>query len=139
MSKIFAVEPSALIQKLAGELKSHKEIIPPEWSRFCKTGAHKERPPVNDDWWYVRAASVMRSILKLGPVGTQKLRVKYGGRKNCGYKPEHHYSGSGSIIRKILQQLESAGLLKKVDKGKHKGRIISEEGKKLLNKAAGQE
>lgn len=137
MSKVFSIEANEFVEKLAKELVNFKEIKAPEWSTFCKTGVHKERPPARDDWWHVRAAAVLRSVLKLGPIGTQKLRTKYGGRKNCGYKPEHHYPGSGSILRKVLQQLEAAKLLKKVEKGKHKGRILTEEGKKLLNKVAG--
>jgi len=136
MSKIYNVETNEFIENLATELKNVKEVESPEWAKFAKTGVHKERPPVRDDWWHVRVAAVLRSVFKLGPIGTSKLRVKYGGRKNRGVKPEHTYKGSGSIIRKSLQQLEKAGLVKQVEKGKHKGRMVSEKGKALLNKIA---
>ena len=137
MSKIYSTKVNEFIENLAVELKSFKEISAPEWAKFCKTGVHKELPPVRDDWWYIRVAAILRSVFRLGPVGTNKLRVKYGGRKNRGVKPEHHFDGSGSIIRKSLQQLEAAGLVKKEEKGKHKGRMVSAEGKKLLNKIVG--
>jgi small subunit ribosomal protein S19e len=136
MSKALAVDANKLIENLSKELKNHKEISPPQWASFAKTGAHKERPPMRDDWWYARAASVLRSISMRGPIGVSKLRTKYGGRKNKGHQPEKFYRGSGSITRKILQQLESAKLLKKAEKGAHKGRVVTAEGKKLLNRVA---
>lgn len=136
MSKIFTVEPNEFIKNLSEELKNYKEIQAPEWAKFCKTGVHKERCPVQDDWWHIRAAAVLRSVYRLGPVGTEKLRTKYGGRKNRGVKPEHHKKGSGSVIRKILQQLENAKLIKQASVGVHKGRIVTKEGKQLLNKVA---
>jgi small subunit ribosomal protein S19e len=136
MGNIFDVPINEFILKLAEELKSIEAIKPLEWAQFCKTGVHKERPPVQRDWWYVRAASMLRAIKVKGPIGTQKLRIKYGGRKNRGYRPEHFYKGSGSIIRKILQQLEKAGFVKQDKKGVHKGRVVSSVGDKLLNKIA---
>lgn len=133
---IFEVPPNELIGKVAQELKKLPEIKAPEWSRFVKTGMFKERPPVERDWWQMRAAAILRSVAKLGPIGTSKLRTKYGGKKNRGVASEHFYRGSGSIARKILQQLEKAGLLKQAKKGTHKGRIITPKGQALLNRVA---
>lgn len=133
---IYDVPINELILKAAEELKKIKDIIPPSWADFVKTGMHKERPPVQKDWWYIRAASVLNAINKLGPVGVSKLRTKYGGKKNRGYRPEKFFKGSGNILRKILQQLEKAGLAAKADKGIHKGRIITPAGLALLGKVA---
>ncbi len=130
------VPAQELIEKVAEKLKKIETIKPPEWARFVKTGMHKERPPVRDDWWYVRAAAVLRSVYKLGPIGVSKLRRKYGGLKNRGFASEHFYKGSGSIIRKILQQLEKAGLVKQEEKGVHKGRSLTKQGFELLTKTA---
>lgn len=136
MGNLFDVPVNGFILKLAEELKKVEEIKPLPWAEYCKTGMHKERPPVQDDWWYVRAASILRAIKIKGPIGTQKLRIKYGGRKNRGYRPEHFFKGSGSIIRKILQQLEKAGFVKQEAKEAHKGRIVSEKGNKIINQVA---
>lgn len=125
-----------LIEAAAKELQNVKEIMAPEWAPFVKTGVHKQRPPVRDDWWFVRTAAVLKSVEKLGPVGVSKLRTKYGGRKNRGVRPEHHFKGSGNILRKALQQLEAAGLVKQMEKGAHKGRMITPKGVSLLTKAA---
>jgi len=133
---IYDVPINELILKAAEELKKIKDITPPFWADFVKTGMHKERPPVQKDWWYIRAASVLNTLNKLGPVGVSKLRTKYGGKKNRGYRPEKFFKGSGNILRKILQQLEKAGLAAKSDKGIHKGRIITPVGLALLGKVA---
>ncbi len=123
-----------LIEQLAEKLKAMPEIKPPEWAQFVKTGHFKERPPVKKDWWLVRAASVLNAIKKRGPIGVSKLRRRYGGKKNRGVKPEHFYKGSGSIIRKILQQLEKAELIKQTEKGIHKGRALTGKGQSLIDK-----
>ncbi|MBI2546000.1 30S ribosomal protein S19e [Candidatus Woesearchaeota archaeon] len=136
MATIYDVPAQELVEKAAEKLKSVNEIQPPAWAPFVKTGHSKERPPARDDWWHVRAAAVLRVVYRLGPVGVSKLRVKYGGRKNRGAAGEHTYSGSGNILRKILQQLEKAGLVKQVTKDVHKGRIITPKGKSLLDKTA---
>jgi len=138
MSRIYDVNIGELIEKVAEDLKKIENMGPPEWSNYVKTGTHCERPPTRKDWWYIRAASVLRWVHRRGPVGVQKLRTKYGGKKNRGHKPERFYKSSGNIIRKILQQLEKAELVKKAEKGVHKGRVITPKGLSLLDKAANQ-
>ena len=131
-------EATELIEKLAEKLKAMPEIKPPEWAAFVKTGHFKERPPVSREWWFVRAASVLNSVKKKGPVGVSKLRTRYGGKKNRGHKKEHFYKGSGNILRKALQQLEKAGFVKFAEKGVHKGRIVTPKGKSFLDRIASQ-
>lgn len=135
MVSVYDVSQNELIEKVAEELKKDSAIQPPAWASFAKTGVHKERVPARSDWWYVRAAAVLRSVYAAGPVGVSKLRTKYGGKKNRGHKTEHFYKGSGSIIRKALQQLESAGLVAKAAAEK-KGRVLTPKGHALLHRAA---
>ena len=132
MATIYDINTNKLIEKAASQLKSL--IKAPEWSLFVKTGMSKERPPYNKDWWYYRAAAILRTIYKKGPIGTNKLRVKYGSKKNRGVKPEKFYPASGKIIRTILQQLEKIEFIKQTQKGKYKGRIITPKGKSFLDK-----
>lgn len=136
MTHILEVNPSELIIKAADQLKKEKGVQPPVWSRFAKTGQHTERVPENENWWYLRAASILRTIAKQGPIGTQKLRTKYGGRKRRGHQPEEFRKGSGSIARKVLQQLETSGLIKQAQKGAHKGRVLTPKGTSFLDKIA---
>lgn len=132
----YDVDQGKLINAVAEELKKNPEIKPPEWAKFVKTGAFKERPPTQKDWWYRRVASILRTVMVKGPVGTEKLRVRYGGKKNRGMRPEEFRKGSGSIARKALQQLESAGFVKKEDKSVKKGRVITGKGIKLFSECA---
>ncbi|HLD80007.1 MAG TPA: 30S ribosomal protein S19e [Candidatus Nanoarchaeia archaeon] len=138
MTHILIVNPIELNKKVAEELKNQKLVQPTPWSKFVKTGHHKDRLPDNPDWWYARSAAVLRSVAKLGPVGTEKLRTKFGGRKRRGYLPGHFYKASGSILRKILQQLEKSGLIQQAQKGVHKGRILTPKGTSFLDKIAVQ-
>src|SRR3989344_2822074 len=132
MATIYDANTTELINKASEALK--QIIKAPEWSKYVKTGAAKERPTAENDWWYKRAASILRKIYMSGPIGTNKLRVKYGSKKNRGSKPEKFYLSSGKIIRAILQQLEKAELIKQGQKETHKGRIITPKGKSFLDK-----
>jgi small subunit ribosomal protein S19e len=133
---IYDIYPNDLIEKAAEELKKNEAIKAPVWATFAKTGVHKERAPADPDWWYARVAAVLRAVCTLGPIGVQKLRTKYGGKKNRGHQPSIFRKGSGSVIRKALQQLDKAGFTKFEEKGVHKGRIITKEGKLFLKKVA---
>ncbi|MCD6331583.1 MAG: 30S ribosomal protein S19e, partial [Thermoplasmata archaeon] len=95
--------------------------------------AHKERPPEDPDWWYIRVASVLRKVYMRGPIGVSRLRALYGGRRDRGVKPYKHVKGSGSIARKALQQLEALGLVEKVE---GKGRKITSKGQSLVDNTA---
>ncbi|MBS3139266.1 30S ribosomal protein S19e [Candidatus Woesearchaeota archaeon] len=132
------VNPHQLNIRVAELLKEQKIVQPPVWSAFAKTGRHADRPPTDKEWWYIRSAAVLRSVYKLGPIGTSKLRGKYGGRKNRGYKPEHFYKGSGAIIRKVLQQLEKSGFISQAQRGAHKGRVVTKKGRSFIDKVAAQ-
>ncbi len=129
------VPADRLIAELAHYLKERvPEVKPPKWATYTKTGAHKERVPEDPDWWYYRCASILRKLyVRGGPVGIERLRTVYGGRKNYGVAPEHFVKGSGSVVRKALQQLEKAGLVVKV---KGKGRTLTPKGRSLLDKLA---
>ncbi len=123
-----------LITKLSKKLKETENIDMPKWGLFAKTGSHKERLPENSDWWYVRSASIMRKMyINSSPVGVNRLRIVYGGKKDRGHKPSRFRKGSGSIIRKIFQQLEVAGFIKKADSEK-KGRVITDKGRSFIDK-----
>lgn len=132
MTTVFDAVPDHLIRKVAEELRKRKEITPPPWAAFAKTGAHKEMPPEDPDWWYVRVAAVLRRVYVDGPLGVERMRSFYGGKKNRGSKPNAFRKGSGSILRKSLQQLESAGLVIH-DKT---GRKVSPEGMSFLDSVA---
>lgn len=132
MASVKEVEAQKLIKKVAEKLKGMEQLKQPGWAAFVKTGVSRERVPQQEDWWYIRGASILRRIYVQNQ-GVSKLRKAYSGRKNYGHAPEHGARGSGKIIRTLLQQLETAGLLK-TEKGK--GRLITSEGQKFLDGVA---
>jgi small subunit ribosomal protein S19e len=122
------------IEKLAKYLRENvDEVQPPTWASMVKTGTHVQKQPQNPNWWYTRSASILRKVYVHGPVGLEKLRAYYGGRKDFGVKPEHAVKAGGSNIRKILQQLEAAGL---IQTGNSQGRKMASKGRKLLQEVA---
>ncbi len=140
MATVYDVKPEVIIKKAADLFMEDNSLKKPDWANFVKTSAAKERLPVDSNWWYIRQASILRKMYLLDrPIGTNKLRNFYGGKKNRGHKPERFYPGSGKIIRVILQQLEKAGYIKHVEKGVHKGRMITPKCKKLLDGLAKNE
>ena len=137
MTTMFDVDASDLIKQAAQELKKVAEMKAPAFTIVVKTGAHKERPPTQEDWWYLRSAAVLRKVALHGPLGAEKLRAHFGGRKNRGVRPGEYRKGSGSIARRVLQGLEKSGLIKKVEKtALRKGRILTPKGRSFLDKAA---
>jgi small subunit ribosomal protein S19e len=124
---IFEVPATELIKLIASDFENR--IQKPEFTQWVKTGANRERAPYNQNWWFVRTASILYRIFADGPVGTERLRTYYGGKKNRGVKPEKFRKASGKIIRTCLQALEKEGLVKKAKKG----RIITPKGQKYLN------
>lgn len=130
----YDVPASKLVEKLAQYMKENvDEITPPPWADIVKTGMHVQRPPQNPDWWYIRCASILRKIYVHGPIGIERLRAEYGGRKDYGVRPEHSAKASGAVIRKASQQLEAAGYVKIL---KADGRKVTKQGRELLNELA---
>ena len=134
MTTPYDVPAAQFIEKLAKYLRENiDEVQPPVWASMAKTGTHVQKQPQNPNWWYTRSASVLRKVYVHGPVGLEKLRADYGGRKDFGVKPEHAVKAGGSIIRKILQQLEAAGLIQTESS---RGRKMGPKGRKLLQEVA---
>jgi small subunit ribosomal protein S19e len=122
------------IERLAKYIKENiEEVQPPAWAAVAKTGSHVEKQPQNADWWYTRSASLLRKVYVHGPIGLEALRSDYGGRKGFHVTPNHASKAGGSNIRKILQQLETAGLVQTV---RPKGRVMSPKGRKMMQEVS---
>ena len=126
------VPSGKLIPALAEQMKSVPAIQVPDWAYYVKTGSHAERPPASSDWWFTRAASLLRKLYLHGPVGLSELESAYGGTKALHYFPKHHRNAGGSNIRKILRQLEQAELVSKTPKG----RVLTPKGRAMLDKVS---
>jgi len=129
---IFSKDPAKYIPALAEALKKIPEFEVPEWAHYVKTGTSRERPPAMEDFWYFRAASILRQLYIKGVVGVGRLRNKYGSRKDKGTRPDKFRKAGGKIIRVILQQAEAADLVEKVRKLQF-GRRLTQTGRDFLD------
>ncbi|XES76037.1 MAG: 30S ribosomal protein S19e [Candidatus Bathyarchaeia archaeon] len=134
MTTPYDVPVSQFIERLAKYLKENVEQVqPPSWAAVAKTGSHTEKQPQNPDWWYIRAASLLRKVYVHGPIGLEKLRSDYGGRKGFTVRLNHASKAGGGNIRKVLQQLEAAGF---VQITRPKGRILTPKGRKMMKEVS---
>jgi small subunit ribosomal protein S19e len=136
MVTLYDVPADDLIEAVAAELEDR--IEQPEWATVTKTGSSRELPPQQDDFWYVRAASLLRKLAIDGPRGIDRLATEYGGktRGSTRYRVAKAVKTDGSkkIIRVVLQQLEDEGLVTTV---KGEGRRVTPEGHSFLDSVAG--
>ncbi|UCB57869.1 MAG: 30S ribosomal protein S19e [Thermoplasmatales archaeon] len=133
MTTVFDVPSKEFIDYVAKKLQSDNNIVIPNANIFSRTGVNKEKPPENKQWWHTRCASILRKIYIKSSIGVEHLRSEYGGKRDRGSKPYLVRSGSGTIVRRALQQLEKAGYVTKV---KGKGRILTAKGRSFLDNAA---
>jgi len=133
MSKVLSSNAQEYNLKLAEALKKVEEFEVPEWVELVKSSSSKERPIEDSDFWYKRAASILRQIYKNQIVGVNRLRTRYGSKQDRGMKPERFKKAGGKIIRVILQQSDKAGFTEifKI-RGKRAGRKLTSEGKEFL-------
>mmetsp|Transcript_76280 Transcript_76280/g.120443 ORF Transcript_76280/g.120443 Transcript_76280/m.120443 type:complete len:161 (-) Transcript_76280:56-538(-) len=129
------VEAAQFITAFAQHLKRQGRFEIPKWADVVKTGRRKELPPSDPDWLYVRTASIVRKIYIRGGSGVGAFTKVYGGQQRRGTCTKVFATGSGKIIRYILQQLEEMGLVEQDEEG---GRKITKEGQRELDTVAVQ-
>ncbi|WP_232702949.1 30S ribosomal protein S19e [Halobacterium wangiae] len=135
MATLYDAPADELIDELAEELKD--QLDEPDWAQFAKTGSGRELPPEQEDFWAIRAASLLRKVAMEGPIGVKRLSTAYGdtrdGSNRYVVSPSESAAGSRNIIRTILQQLEDADL---VEQQHDRGRVVTAEGRSLLDDTA---
>ncbi|EKX73210.1 40S ribosomal protein S19, putative [Theileria equi strain WA] len=124
------------ITAFAEHMKLKGYIECPKWIDYAKTSVAKELSPQNPNWFYVRAAAILRHLYFHPDSGIDRLRKVYSSKKRNGSAPNHTCRASGKIIRSIVQQLESVGFLEQ-DMLKH-GRRLSRKGCNTVNAFARQ-
>ncbi|MFB6141145.1 MAG: 30S ribosomal protein S19e [Halosimplex sp.] len=139
MTTLYDVPAEALNEAVAERLAEESAVEEPDWFTFAKTGVGRELPPEQEDFWQIRAASLLRKVAVDGPVGVGALRTAYGDSKQGSnryvVRPDQSTDASGKIIRVALQQLEDAGY---VQTAEGEGRRITPEGQALLDETAGE-
>tara|TARA_B100000959_G_scaffold273562_1_gene324245 strand:- start:9712 stop:10188 length:477 start_codon:yes stop_codon:yes gene_type:complete len=139
LTTYYDVPADQLIEGIAERLQAFESIAPPEWAAHVKTGTHRERPPVQLNWWHTRSAAMLRKVAIKGPIGANRIAQEYGGTKDRGVKKNKSVAGSRNISRKILQQLTESGLiisLMNTAGTVNQGKIVSPSGQSLLDDVA---
>jgi len=135
MATLYDAPADELIDELAADLEDR--LDEPDWANYAKTGAGRELPPEQEDFWARRAASLLRKVAVDGPIGVKRLSSAYGsttdGSNRYVVAPSKTTSGSRNIVRTILQQLEDEGL---VEQRNDRGRVVTGEGRSLLDQTA---
>merc|ERR1711911_143142 len=129
------VDQHEFVKALAAFLKKSGKMRLPDWTDVVKTGVHKELSPYDDDWFYIRGASMARHLYFRAPCGVGAFTMVYGGRKNNGTAPSHFSRTSTSVARRILQSLET---VKIVEKDANGGRKLTQTGRRDLDRIASQ-
>tara|TARA_B110000444_G_scaffold60463_1_gene56372 strand:- start:566 stop:1060 length:495 start_codon:yes stop_codon:yes gene_type:complete len=147
MTTLYDIPAEIFNPALAARLEETQSVSTPKWAEFVKTGVDRERPPSQENWWFLRSAAILRKLAREGPVGVTHLAQAFGGRKDNGVGPNTPGVASRHIIRTSLQQLEETGLVEKVpgrvvedENGDQlqlfKGRIITAAGHKMIDSVA---
>ena len=137
MTTLYDAPPEEVLEALADILADEEAIEEPDWLPYVKSGADRELPPEQEDFWFRRTASLLRKVAIDGPVGIGSLKTEYGGAKQGSnryqVRPRSSAQGSGNVIRTALQQLEEAGY---VEVAEGEGRQVTPEGQRLLDETA---
>ena len=128
------VDATEFVMAYAKHLKRTNKVKLPEWVDMVKTAKWKELAPKDDDWFYIRMASMARKLYLRGGVGVGAFRKIYGGAGNSGSKPSHFEPCAGGVIRHCLKQLAE---LKVIEKHPSGGRRLTKDGQRDLDRVAG--
>jgi len=135
MASVKDVDQQKFVQGFADFLKKSGKMTVPEWADLIKLARFNEQGPADQDWYYVRAASVARHLYIRSPAGVGSFTKIYGARKSNGCAPSHFTRSYQSVSRRVLQSLESMNLVEKHANG---GRSLTSQGRRDLDRIAAQ-
>jgi len=130
------VPADEFIKAAAEFLKRQPKFDVPKYHDIVKTSVIKEFAPYDEDWFYIRSASVLRKVYLRKGTGVGALKKWYGGSDGThrGTKKAHFGTASGAIIRKAMLELEKLEMMEHCDNG---GRVITSKGRAEMDRIAG--
>merc|ERR1712097_31958 len=117
------VPADAFIKACADYLKRQPKFDVPKYHDIVKTAVHKELAPYDEDWFYIRAASIARKVYLRKGTGVGALKKWYGGS-----------SGTHVGTCKAQHELEKLEMMEHLGDG---GRVISSKGRAEMDRIAG--
>merc|ERR1712078_950714 len=130
------VPADEFIKAAAEFLKRQPKFDVPKWHDIVKTGTLKEYSPYDEDWFFIRSASILRKVYLRKGTGVGALKKWYGGSNGThrGTRKAHFTTASGAIIRKAMFELEKLEMMEKTGDG---GREITSKGRAEMDRIAG--
>lgn len=109
MEQVYRVKATPLIEAIKETLKAKTDITLPENSDLIKTSHGKEFSPEDPNWFFVRMASIVRTVMCKGSVSLKTLGRKHSCRKNGGVRPSRHARASSFVNESAVEQLVKIG------------------------------
>merc|ERR1711976_915281 len=107
--------PSAAFIRKTGEFFKERNLIKlPKWAHLVKTSHGNEIVPIDNDWFFYKAAAIARQIYisRSQNIGVGSLKAFFGRKKRNGVRPPRFIRAGGKIIREIVHQLKNACISK---------------------------
>merc|ERR1712028_190066 len=117
------VPADEFIKACADFLKRQPKFDVPKYHDIVKTAVVKEFAPYDEDWFYIRSASVLRKVYLRKGTGVGALKKWYGGS-----------SGTHRGTRKAMLELEKLEMMEHCSDG---GRVITSKGRAEMDRIAG--
>ena len=99
------VDSHEFVRRYAVQLKKQGKISLPELVDLMKTSVAKELAPYDEDWYYIRCASLARRLYVRQGTGVGAFSKVYGSKKRRGTLPGHFCRASRGVIRSCLKAL----------------------------------
>jgi len=115
-SGVKTVPSDVFIQAYADHLRKAGELELPKWVEDVKTAKRRQMPPMDENWFYTRVASVARQMyIKPKGLGVGTLVRFYGGRTRGHHSKKHFSKSSRGIVRCAMQELVRLDLAEEID------------------------
>merc|ERR1712216_586128 len=128
------VDAHEFVKRYATHLKKQGKISLPELVDLMKTSVSRELAPYDEDWFYIRCASLARRLYVRQGTGVGAFSKVYGAKKRRGTLPGHFCRSSRGVIHNCLKQLMKVGVVEHMPEAAKKkgGRRITTRGSRIV-------
>lgn len=141
----FTVKPVSLITQISSHLLQNNLLSLPKYHNISKTCVGKENAPLQSDWLYTRAGSILRKIAcnnedestksldkkdKRRKLTVTALQSKYGCKKDRGTRPGKKVRAYATPIVSIIKDFQK---MEWIQADTNLGFVLTEKGQEFIN------